>query len=365
MKLRVVLDGRVIGERFRGIGRYVMCLATALARRDEIALTVLWCPSIASAPDLSAIGADLRVVDVAPFSLAEQTQLPGLARRLRPDVWHAPYFVMPYRRLPCATVVTLHDAAPLALPALWPWQRRLLFRLGHRLALRGADGLITVSEFARTDLEHRFGLDAGSITVTPLAAAPRFQPQPPSEQARVRRAYALPERFVLTVATDKPSKNLARLVAAFARLEAAGPIDYDCVIVGERGADHRGHGTSSRVHYLGVVPDADLAALYASTDLFIAPSLHEGFGLPVAEAMACGAPVACSHAASLPEVVGDAAVLFDPRDVDALAYAIDGTMADAPLRAELRVRGLRRAQALSWDEAAHRTLAVYRAACRA
>jgi alpha-1,3-rhamnosyl/mannosyltransferase len=367
-RLRVVLDGRVIGDRFPGISRYVVCLAEALVRTGDVDVILLHRPSTAGAREVPAArGAVLHAVDLAPFSLGEQARLPALARRLSPDVWHAPYYVMPYRRLPCPTVVTLYDTAPLALPSLWPWHRRRAFTLLHRLALRSADRVIAVSAAARDDLVRHFAIAPERLTVTPLAAAPSFRPQPVEERVRVRRAYDLPPRFVLTVATDKPSKNLDRFVAAFAGLSAADPtLAYGCVIAGAHRRDARipVRGTAAAVRWLGIVPEGDLPALYASADLFVSPSLHEGFGLPVIEAMACGTPVACSRVPSHPEVVGDAGVLFDPTDGAALAAVIRTLMDDPMRRAEIGRRGLARAALHDWDDVARRTLAVYRSARR-
>jgi alpha-1,3-rhamnosyl/mannosyltransferase len=366
----VVLDGRVIADDFPGIGRYVACLAEALARTGEVALTLLWRPSAVNTRfELTGRRWTLHAVDVAPFSLAEQTSLPALARRLEPDVWHAPFYVLPYRRLPCPTVVTFYDTIPLALPELWPFHQRALFSAAHRMALRASSRAIAVSASTRRDLVRRFGADPRTISVTPLAPAERFRPPPSAEVERVRRTYDLPARLVLSVGTNAPAKNLPRLTAAFHRLATAdSALDYACVIAGTSAASRAGSVWESRtaapVRFLGTVPEADLPALYASADLFVSASLYEGFGLPALEAMACGTPVAYGDAASLPEVVGDAGVPFDPTDVAAIARAIRATMSDAALRSTLRERGLRRARQFTWDDVARRTLDVYRAAIR-
>ena len=371
-RLRVILDGRVIGDRFPGIGRYTYRLAAALAHTQQVDLTLLYHPALPNTHyPLEALDDSctwLLPADIAPVSFAEQARLPALARRLRPHVWHAPYYIMPYRRLPCPTIVTFYDTTPLALPQFWPARQRLIFRLTHRLALRAARHAIAISDSTRRDLIRYFRADPRRITVTPLAAEERFQPQPDSEIRRVRRQYGLPEHFILYVGINKPPKNLGRLIDAYARLVAKSPtLYYDCMIAGawdDRYPEARQRalnlGLNDRVRFLGPIPDADLPALYAGADLFVTASLYEGFGLPALEAMGCGTPVACSDTSSLPEVVGDAGVLFDPLDVEAIAAAIQHVMSDPELRAALRQRGLERAAQFSWDRVARQTIEVYR-----
>ena len=373
-RLRVVLDGRTINDHFPGIGRYAQRLVIALAHTGEVDLTLLHHPALPNTyHPLGALPSDnitLYPIDIAPFTLAEQTRLPALARRLRPDVWHAPYYVMPYRRLSCPTIVTIYDVIPLALPRFWPARQRLIFSLAHRLALRAARRVIAISDSTRRDVIRRFHVDPGRVTVTPLAADERFRPQPESEVRRVRQMVSLPERFILYAGINKPPKNLPRLVDAYAQLVAGSAgLDFDCVIAGawdnrypesrERAA-HLGLG--DRVLFLGPIPDADLPALYAAADLFVMPSLYEGFSLPVLEAMACGTPIACSDTSSLPEVTGDAGLFFNPYDRDQMASAVLRAMTDPELRAELRMRGLERARQFSWERVARQTIDVYRAA---
>ena len=375
-RLRVVLDGRTINDRFPGIGRYAHRLAIGLAHSGEVDLTLLYHPALPNTHfPLGALpgqSVTLHPIGVAPFSLAEQTRLPALVQRLKPDVWHAPYYIMPYRRLPCPTVVTMYDIIPLVLPQYWPARQRIAFALTHRLALRAARQVIAISESTRRDLIRRFHVDPRRITVTPLAADERFRPQPASEVGRVRQIYNLPARLILYVGINKPPKNLPRLVDAYARVAAESPgLDAGCVIAGAwddrypEARERASHlGVSDRVRFLGPIADADLPALYAAADVFVLPSLYEGFGLTILEAMACGAPVACSNTSSLPEVAGDAVLFFDPYDVDQIGAALKRALSDPELRAALRKRGLERARMFSWNRVAQQTIAVYRAAAQ-
>ena len=370
MRLRVALDGRVISDHFPGIGRYTYRLADALARTGQVDVTLLVHPaSINTRYPIDALPGSIarHTVNIAPFTLAEQTRLPVLARRLGSDIWHAPYYAMPYRRRACPAVVTFYDAIPLALPQFWSAGQRLIFSLAHRLALRASAQAIAISESTRRDLVRFFHTDPRRVTVTRLAAGPRFRPQHGSEIQRVRQQYHLPEHFILYVGINKPPKNLPRLIEAYARLAAKSPaVYYDCVIAGawdDRYPQARLRAAelnlSQRVHFLGPIRDTDLPALYAGADLFVTASLYEGFGLPVLEAMACGTPVACTNTSSLPEVVGDAGLLFDPLSVEAVAGAVQQAMSDESLRAELRRRGLQRATQFTWDRVAQETLQVY------
>ncbi|HEY4690028.1 MAG TPA: glycosyltransferase family 1 protein [Anaerolineae bacterium] len=366
-RLRIVLDGRIINDHFPGIGRYAHRLASALARTGQVDLVLLHNPALPNTRyPLDALKSDnltFHPIDIAPFTLAEQTRLPALARQLKPDVWHAPYYSMSYRRLRCPTVVTFYDTIPLSLPQFWPVHQRWIFRFTHRLVLRVADRAIAISDSTRRDLIRYFRADARRVVVTPLAADEHFKPQPDAEIRRVRRQYQLPDRLILYVGINKPPKNLARLIQAYARL---GDVDFACVIAGawdnrypEAKRIAADLGLGERVRFLGPVAEADLPALYASADVFVTASLYEGFGLPALEAMACGTPVACSRTSSLPEVVGDAGLLFDPLDVDAIAGAIRQVMSDGQLRADLRRHSLERARQFTWERVAEQTIAIY------
>lgn len=377
--LRIVMDGRVIGDHFPGIGRYTYHLADALARREEIDLTLLVHPTRPnthySIDALAAAhGSRLRIIpiDIAPFSLREQLRMPAIARQLHPDVWHAPYYIMPYRRLGCPAVVTFYDTIPLNLPKYWSARHRAIFRITHRLALRSADRVIAISEATCRDLTRHFGLDDSRITVTPLAADENFRPQPPGEIARVRHAYDLPPGYLLYFGINKPPKNLVRLVRAYSialsRLpESELPAYYpDLVIAGAwdpRYPEAKQIAAASafidRIRFLGPVAGADLPALYSGADWFVSATLHEGFGLPALEALACGTPVVCSNTSSMPEVVGDAAVLFNPKKVETIADALHRAMSKPALREEMREHGLARAKQFTWERTAEETVCVY------
>lgn len=285
------------------------------------------------------------------------------------DVAHFPYYVRPYAlRVP--SVTTVHDTIPLLFPEMIPSARaRWLTRWMNALAVRASTRVIAVSRSSADDIARLFPAGRGKIDVVQEAADAMFVPQPARAIARVRASFALPERFALYLASNKPHKNLVRLVEAWKRLidrQPGSPV-VPLVIAGHhdpRFPDAQARagalGLGDAVRFIGDVPNADLPALYSACALFVFPSLYEGFGLTPLEAMACGAPVACSNTSSLPEVAGDAALLFYPASSEAIAETCARALADPDLLRELSARSMRRAAAFSWDKAASDTIAVYR-----
>ncbi len=358
------IDGRYIQDHFPGIGRYTYNLIDALARvAPGDAFTVLHNPALRNTRyDIAALARHpnvaLRRIDVPTFSLAEQCGLPFAIRPSQFAVFHSPYYIKPYYSR-VSSVVTLFDLIPLRVPNDPPSSlARLFFRLTVSLAARTATRIIAPSMATRDDLVTLLGVPREKVAVIPLAADACFAPQSPAEVARVRAKYALSDEYVLSVGINKPHKNLAALIAAW---QSLGDTSRTLVIAGAWDARYTSVASrqSSVVRFIPDVDDRDLPALYAGAAVFVMPSLYEGFGLPPLEAMACGAPVICSNAASLPEVVGDAALLVDPRSVDEMAAAIQRVLSDAALRDELRAKSLARAAQFSWERAAYETLAVY------
>jgi glycosyltransferase involved in cell wall biosynthesis len=263
-------------------------------------------------------------------------------------------------------VLTVHDLIFRRYPQHHKPLNRWYLNATMPLFCSRANHIIAVSEQTRRDVIAAYGVPAEKITVIYEAADDRFRPQPPESVAAVRALYHLPERYLLFVGTLEPRKNLIRLLAAFERLHAERLTDA-LVIVGKRGwlyddffARLAGSPARQAVIFPGFVPDADLPAVYAGAQALAFPSEFEGFGLPVLEAMACGAPVVCSSTSSLPEVAGGAALLVDPADTDALAAALRQILGDPGLAADLARRGVAQAACFSWSRAAAETLAVYR-----
>jgi glycosyltransferase involved in cell wall biosynthesis len=243
--------------------------------------------------------------------------------------------------VPVPSVVTLHDLQHLDLPTMFPRSERVFRRAAWHPSVRGADRVIVISDFVRRRAVDLLGLDEGKLRVVPQGI----------DHARLAPADVPRERFLVYPAKRWPHKNHARLIEAFALVRREHP-DLRLVLTGGGAFEDLPDG----VEWRGRVSDDELASLLQRASALVFPSLYEGFGLPPLEAMACGCPVACSNAAALPEVVGDAARLFDPYDVRAIADAIRDVLADA---AEWSARGLVRAGNYSWDSTARQTDAVY------
>jgi glycosyltransferase involved in cell wall biosynthesis len=372
--MNLTLDARTATSHFPGISRYVKNLARALPPElqpgeDLLVLhdsgqAISWIHELVRYHECGS-----KLVPISPFSLAQQWQIPWLLRKAGAHLYHSPYYLMPYRPgIP--TVLTVYDLIPLRFPQFVSARARLLFRLAMTLALRAADQVIAISEATRQDLHRVFRLSKEKIQVIPLAAGENFHPPAREEMERARAQYNLPDEYVLYLGINKPHKNLPRLVEAWAQLTHRRAIDNQKLVIA--GAwDPRypqaeqlaaNLNVDETIVFLGSIPEADLPALYGAARLFVFPSLYEGFGLPVLEALSCGTPVACSHTASLREVAGEAAIYFDPAGPDRIAEALANALNDPAILEDLRARGLEQARKFTWRRTAQQTLQVYRQA---
>ncbi|MGD0114442.1 MAG: glycosyltransferase family 1 protein [Dehalococcoidia bacterium] len=270
---------------------------------------------------------------------------------------------------PAKALATIHDIIPLLRPDLFPLKGRVFYRQALVRGTRRLRTVIASSEQTKRDLVARLRLDPQRIRVIYPSVEPRFAPL--SDEwtlSAVRQKYALPERFLLYVGTLEPRKNLLRLIGACRGLRKSG-FDMPLVLAGGRGwlcddVIATAEAMPDCVRLTGFVDDADLPALYNAATTFVYPSLYEGFGTPPLEAMACGLPVVCSSRSSLPEVVGDAALLVDPEDEEGIGSAILDATRDDKLRRRLREAGLARARLFSWDDTARHMLGAYEALAR-
>ena len=280
------------------------------------------------------------------------------------ELFHATeHLLPPFRRIP--TVLTVHDLIFERLPEHHKPLNRSYLKAAMPLYCRRASAIIAISAHTKADLVELYGVDPAKVTVIPEAAAPHFVPQPAERIAEVRRQYGLPRRYALTVGTIEPRKNLPALLDACRPLLDDGSLDA-VVIVGSKGWLTEGFfaklGACPRREQVilpGYVSDAELSAMYGGAAVTVQPSLYEGFGLPVLEAMACGSPVCASGTTSLPEVGGDAARYFCPTDVQAITRTIRTVLEDETQAARMRQAGPARAAAFSWRRTALETCAVY------
>lgn len=381
--MRIGFDGGCLANR-RGFGRFARLLLSALAdqRGDHRIVVVIDAPS-AEAVELPE-GVEPLVVDVreAPAVAASARGRRGFrdmlamgraVARARFDLMYFPatYTFYPVWRTP-RLVVTMHDTLPLEHPELlFPTRRgRAAWMLKERVAVGMADRIVTVSETSKRFLKDRFRLEDDRLRVIGEAPAPVFRPRaaaPEADDVLRRHGLSPGSRYLLYVGGLSPHKNLPRLVEGFAR---GAPEDASLILVGDlkdvfhthapeiRRAIER-EGLGDRVVFAGFVPDDDLVYLYSRARALALPSLLEGFGLPAVEAMACGAPVAASRAGSLPEVVGDAGILFDPLDAESIAEALRRLFADDGERDRLAGLALKRAAEFSWSRSARTLLACF------
>lgn len=314
-------------------------------------------------PELQGIGATARVIPVPRL----WTHL-GLGRevlRRPPDLLWVPAHVLPFPSLrPRRKVATIQDLGHLYYPEAYTRTQWRYLDWGTRWNIRNASLLLAISYATRDDLVNHYGVDPASIRVTQLGVdAARRIPAPPAEIDRVRQKYNITAPYILSVGTVQPRKNIARLVEAFnARINADLP--HKLVLVGKQGwLTDRALGATGkqlqdekRLIITGYVPEADLHALLSGADVFALVSLFEGFGLPLAEAMALGIPSLTSTVSSLPEVAGDAALMVDPHDVEAIASSLHHIITDEPLRTRLRLEGPAQSSKFTWERCAAETL---------
>jgi glycosyltransferase involved in cell wall biosynthesis len=281
-----------------------------------------------------------------------------LARLPRPDVLFVPAHVLPLLH-PVPSVVTVHDLGYRRFPDAHPASQRRYLDWSTRFSARNAACVLADSQATQRDLTEFYDVPPAKVTVVYPGGPEDLAPVDP---AVARARYQLPAEYVLHVGTLQPRKNLVRLIEAVAALRARWP-RLALVLAGRPGwlaepilALARAHG--DWVHLLDFVPEADLAGLYSGARVFAFPSLYEGFGFPILEAMACGTPVVCANTSSLPELAGDAALQVDPQDIGALAGAIGRVLSDSVLAANLSARGPAQARRFTWAVAAQATLGV-------
>ena len=364
--MRVAIDARKLHDY--GIGTYVRNLITELARQDDDAEYVLLCNS-ADVDALAALGRRFqpRVVPAGNYSAREQWSVPWTLARAKVDLFHAPHYVVsPFTT--CRFVVTIHDCIHLRFPQYLPSRGALTYaRVMMGMAARRSQRVLTVSQASKDDILHYLRVPAAKVEVVYNALDTRLAGEPTADEvAHVRERFQLTAPFVLYTGNIKPHKNVDRLIEAFSQLRSQGFTDTKLLIIGDeiskypnlRRLVHR-HQLHQHVRFLGFVPDATLAVLYRLAAVFVFPSLYEGFGLPPLEAMAAGAPVITSNTSSLPEVVGDAALLIDPMNAGAIAEAMARVLTDAPLRNDLIRRGRERVNAFSWERSVARIRQVY------
>jgi len=367
--VRIAIDATSIPPRPAGAGVYALELTRAMMRRDRrdgyaVFTRGDWFDAEAAGRRnwrIERVDANSRRGRLA----WEQMRLPGRLRALGIDVLHSTHHTLPLRPIRPRRVVTIHDLTFFRIPERYPLARRLYMQSSTRAAAKVADAIIVPSRAVRDDVIAALGVPQSKLHVVYEAASPPFAPIAQEDAAAVVARYGLTPPFVLSVGSLEPGKNRTRLIRAMRALRDEG-VEVTLAIVGQRGWRYTRDfrlieelGMTDRIRYLGYVEQSDLAALYSAARAFTFPSLYEGFGLPVLEAMACGTPVLTSRVSATAEVAGDAALLVDPLSVEEIGGALRRLLSDADLCAELRQRGIERAHDFSWARAADETHAAY------
>lgn len=367
--MRIVIDGRLILNHMTGIGRYLHGLISGFLELETLPELILYVqPSLHTDNPIRHLNRmNPRLVDIPirHMSLRQHMAMKRYLLNEMPDIYHYPHFDLPWLNA-TPSVVTLHDLTHLAYPQFFSDLNKLkqiYMRLVTPYSLSKAKGVIVVSDYTRWEIKRLFP----SLRVAPwtvhLGVDKRYQPLSATKIQFVKDKYTLPGDYILFVSERRPHKNIIGLIEAYHQLKRA---DIKLVIVGRPYSDYREPeqtvnrlGLSDRVLFLSNVGDDDLHALYNGARIFVLPSFFEGFGLPVLEAMACGAPVITSNQSALPEIAGEAALLINPNDKTELAESMGRLLEDRQLCQDLTEKGFAQAAKFTWQETARQTLMVY------
>jgi glycosyltransferase involved in cell wall biosynthesis len=380
--MRIGIDYTAAARQRAGIGRYARELVTALLKSESTHQYTIFAATgqLPRAQWQQEVNR-LHAIRHSPFAIRNlplsDDWVARLWHRLRLpipvetitgplEIFYSPDFVLPPTRRATRTLLTVHDFSFIHYPEHFvPKLVSYLNQVVPR-SVAQADRVLADSEATRADLVAHLDTPPEKVEVLYGGVDPRFHPEPePEENERIRNRYGIGARpYVFSVGTIQPRKNYVHLIQAFANLPTCKFADLQLLIAGGRGWLYEGifaaaEKHSDRVCILGFVDDADLPALYRNAALCAFPSLYEGFGFPVLEAMACGVPVVTSNVSSLPEVAGDAALLVDPLDVDGLAGAMARALENDDLRQGMIERGLAQAARFTWERAAHQLLDTF------
>jgi glycosyltransferase involved in cell wall biosynthesis len=373
--LHIAIDAHSVGAKLGGNETYATNLIEALAEIDQLNRYTLYVTKREAIERFANRWPNFTVKQTLPHTPLVRIPL-TLVRELRRhpvDVLHVQYTAPPLA--PCPVVATIHDLAFEHLPETFNRRSWMQMRLTVRRTARRAAQIITVSEYSRQDISKTYKIEPQRILVTPEAARAGFSPVTnETELKKVRKTYGIERDYILSLCSIQPRKNLVRLIEAYSLLRQSRPEVKlpQLVLAGKRGwldgetfnAARQSVGGSD-ILFTGYVGEEDLPALYSGAACFVYPSYFEGFGLPILEAMQCGAPVVAGNRTSIPELVADAGLLFDPFDTSALVEALKRILDDADYRARLRAKGFLRSGEFSWKETAQLTLKAYEKAFEA
>ena len=365
--VHIAIDAHSVGTQLAGNETYAVNLIEALAEIDQTNQYTLYVTKQSAVDRFVNRWPNFKVTRTLPHTPLVRVPLTLSAelRRNRVDVLHVQYTAPPFA--PCAVIATIHDLSFEHLPETFKRRSRAQLRVTVRRTAQNAAHILTLSEFSRRDIIETYKIDPDRVSVTPAAAPANFAPvEDETERRRIRVTYGIKRDYLLALGSIQPRKNLVRLIGAYSSLWYEKRDLPQLVLAGKRGwleaeTIRAAEESAARkdILFIGYVPEADLPALYSGAIGFVYPSYFEGFGLPVLEAMRCGAPVIAGNRTSLPEIVGEAGLLVDPFDEAALVQALAELIENPDYRARLRVKGLERAKAFSWTTTARLTLQAY------
>lgn len=377
--MRIGINARYLQSTRSGIAQYLYYILLNLKAVDKNNEYVLFLGSHKSvSDDIINFGF---INDVSKLSTTNQIlkiawqhfYLPCRIKNLRIDVFHEPTFIAPFFKQ-CPTVITVHDVAYKLLPDCFTFRNRLYLEQLMQRSIDTSDMVIAISENTKKDIMLNYKIKEEKIKVVYGAADEAFHPLTESREeksAQIKAKYGITDNFILTVSLISPRKNMVNLIRAFKKLKQKDKINYQLVIVGKKGwlfkevfEEAAASGYEKDIIFCDFVPRDDLVMLYNATDVFVYPSLYEGFGLPLVEAMACDCPVVASNLSSIPEVCFGAALLINPHDPVEIADAIFRILTDSPLRKALVEKGRRRVGMFSWKRAAEETIRIYNSLAR-
>ncbi len=357
----VVIDARCL---LTGIGTYTLNLVRGLKSLGEIHVRALTSSSHKGA--LAPYCDQVDVISAPIYSFREQFQVPWAARQC--DLLHVPHYNTPLLHRG-TMLVSIHDLTHILDETFRAsWKSRIYAQPMLRLAASNAAHIFTVSEYSKRQIVEHLGTPADKVSVVYNGVSPQFFSEPHDEsKIRAGRSYGFEGSYILYVGNLKPHKNVAGLIRAFTALRSRQKIEHKLLIIG---GDASGRsdlkrlagecGLNGSAVFVPVVPGELLRTAYSGADVTVLPSFEEGFGLPIVESMACGTPVACSYAASMPEVGGEAADYFDPRDIESIADSLERVLFSQARSDRMRKLGIEQAARFTWESCARKHYEVYR-----
>jgi len=376
--MKIAIDVRTVLPNRSGVGNYVLNLIQNLRQVDPEPIYYF----LAQKKNLFLLGNLAREQNPLltifshenhPLSdFWEHFILPVRLKRMGINVFHGPASLIPFRKDHCGLIVTIHDLVAFLFPETIPLKYGAYMRYLLRQAVKKADKIIAVSHHTKKDLIQILKVPSEKIVVIHEAPSPIFCPYDKKEaQARLKQQYGITKKFIYHLGNIEPRKNLIVLLEAFTRVCQDLGNEYQLVVSGQRGwltrsLSHflKNYPAQDQVLFTGYVPIEDIPLFMNSAEAFVFPSLYEGFGLPVLEAMSCGTPIISSNRSSIPEIVGSAGILIDPTDIQELADRIIGLLRNPGEKMRLSQLGKEQSARFSWNEAARKTLDVYRSVNR-